>query len=247
MYFNGNDFFRGVGYLLSGIREFWSRPRLWLYALVPLLCVKVVFSLVTWMVMRHWILPLESWMQGQFEVIGWNTVGGLAAKGVHWLCLIGLLMVMSAVASFLFELFGCFFFSRMVRFYEHWVYQRPQPPPLGVGRELLNGFDSIVYSLGTVLLYVPLMAIGIIFPLAGQLMTAWFIGYRYGVSYCAEAGFNRGMTIHTFQVRLRGRRPVLYGFGVAVFVILLIPFLSILLIPGCVIGGTRLVNEEWVN
>ena len=35
MFSVGSDFSRGIGYVFKGIIGFWSRPRLWVYAILP--------------------------------------------------------------------------------------------------------------------------------------------------------------------------------------------------------------------
>jgi len=40
------------------------------------------------------------------------------------------------------------------------------------------------------------------------------------------------------------RSWMVYGFGLTVYLLLLIPVISLLFIPGFILGGTRLVNEQ---
>ena len=57
MFSVGSDFSRGIGYVFKGIMGFWKRPRLWVYAIVPFICVKVVLALVAAVV---WVLlPID--------------------------------------------------------------------------------------------------------------------------------------------------------------------------------------------
>ncbi len=240
----GNDFSRGIGYVFKGIMGFWKRPRLWLYAIVPFICVKAVLAWVSYYVLHSHVQPLVERMTSVISGWGMETLAVVAGFVVHWTAAIAFFLFMASVSSMLFEVFGGVFFTYMVRRYEHIVYERPLDPPVTWRQDLLNTLSCVVYSIGTVILSLLVMVLGFAFPFVAHALAACFVGYRYGISYCAESGFNKGWSIALLQQRFAGRRAVLYGFGMMVFLLLMIPYISILLIPGFVIGGTILVNEE---
>ena len=244
MFSVGSDFSRGIGYVFKGIMGFWKRPRLWVYAIVPFICVKVLFAVVSYYVMNSHVKPLVERLTAMISSWGMETLAVVAGFIVHWMAVIAFFLFMASITSMLFEVFGGVFFTYMVRRYEHIVYERPLDPPVTWRQDLLNTISCIVFSVGTVILNIPILVMGFVFPGVAHALAACFIGYRYGISYCAEASFNKGWSIALLQQRFAGRKAVLYGFGMMVFLLLMIPYVSIFLIPGFVIGGTILVNEE---
>lgn len=244
MFSVGSDFSRGIGYVFKGIMGFWKRPRLWLYAIVPFICVKAVLAWVSYYVLHSHVQPLVERLTAMISSWGMETLAVVAGFVVHWTAVIAFFLFMASVSSMLFEVFGGVFFTYMVRRFEHIVYERPLDPPVTWRQDLLNTLSCVVYSIGTLILNIPLLLLGFVFPFVAHALAACFVGYRYGISYYAESGFNKGWSIALLQQRFAGRNAVLYGFGMMVFLLLMIPYISILLIPGFVIGGTILVNEE---
>ena len=247
MFSVGSDFSRGIGYVFKGIMGFWKRPRLWLYAIVPFICVKAVLAWVSYYVLHSHVQPLVERLTAMISSWGMETLAVVAGFVVHWTAVIAFFLFMASVSSMLFEVFGGVFFTYMVRRFEHIVYERPLDPPITWRQDLMNTLSCVVYSVGTLILNIPLLLLGFVFPFVAHALAACFVGYRYGISYCAESGFNKGWSIALLQQRFAGRKAVLYGFGMMVFLLLMIPYISILLIPGFVIGGTILVNEEARN
>lgn len=243
----GSDFSRGIGYVLKGVKGFWTRPRLWLYAIIPFICVKAVLAWGSYYVLHSHVQPLVERMTAMISGWGLETLAVVAGFVVHWMAVIAFFLFMASVSSALFEMFGGVFFTYMVRRFEHIVYERPLEPPVTWRQDLLNTLSCVVYSVGTVVMNIPILVLGFVLPGVAHALAACFIGYRYGISYCAESGFNKGWSIALLQQRFAGHRGVLYGFGATVFLLLMIPYISILLIPGFVIGGTILVNEEHRN
>ncbi len=218
MFSVGSDFSRGIGYVFKGIMGFWKRPRLWVYAIVPFICVKALFAVVSYYVMNSHVKPLVERLTAMISGWGMETLAVVAGFVVHWTAVIAFFLFMAS--------------------------KRPLDPPVTWRQDLLNTVGCVVYSVGTVILNIPLLLLGFVFPFVAHALAACFVGYRYGISYCAESGFNKGWSIALLQQRFAGRKAVLYGFGMMVFLLLMIPYISILLIPGFVIGGTILVNEE---
>lgn len=240
-----SDFLRGCGYVFRGIKGFWVHPRLWLYAVIPFLCVKLVCSLFLYVLMNQFILPFGGKVNEIISGWGWEGTGQVVEKIILWFFIVMMLMVFTAISNMLFELFGAIFFAKMVRQYEHTVYHRPLKPDISFQKDIENAVSCGIYAVITLLFTIVLFVLSFFFPVVIQVLTIILIGYRYGISYCSEAGFNRKLTLGMLQRQFQGRHKlILYGFGVAVFLLLMIPLISIIFIPGFVIGGTILVNEE---
>lgn len=239
------DFLRGCGYVFRGIKAFWIHPRLWPYAIIPFLCVKILCSLLLYFLMSQFISPFGAKVNEIFTKWGWEGTAHVLEQIILWFFILMMLMVFTAVSNMLFELFGAIFFAKMVRRYEFMVYRRPLVPDIPFSDDVSNAICCGIYATITLLLTIVLFVLSFFFPLVIQILTIVLIGYRYGISYCAEAGFNRKLSLGALQRQFAGAHKLtLYGFGVTVFLLLMIPLISIVFIPGFVVGGTILVNEE---
>ena len=240
-----NDFLRGCGYAFRGIKGFWVHPSLWHYAIIPFICVKALCSLLLYVLMQKFIIPFGAWINEILSGWGWEGLAGTVEVIIHWTFIIMMLMVFTAVSNMLFELFGAIFFAKMVRRFEHMIYHRPLVPDISFGEDIWNAITCGIYATITLLFTIVLFIVSFFFPIVAQIVTIVLIGYRYGISYCSESGFNRKLSLWSLQRQFRGAHKLtLIGFGVAVFLLLMIPLISIIFIPGFVIGGTMLVNEE---
>ena len=94
------------------------------------------------------------------------------------------------------------------------------------------------------LLFLPL---SVLLPGAGVLLMALFIGYRQALSCLFASGFNRGLTLREIRRRAGTRKMLVLGFGVTVYLLFLIPFAAVFLIPGFAVSGTLLYNGEFAK
>lgn len=235
------SFAQGVNYVFKGIGRFYSRPKLWLYALVPFIIVMTLYTLLfAWLFydIMPWVTSYADNAQG-FR--GWF----LTASGFLLKFITGIIFILAAAlfASSLFEMTGAMFFAYMVRAFEKTEYpQTPHQYP-DFSQDILNTINCIIFSSLTAIIFILLSIIGIFIPLIPFLLSVVFIGYRYSISYCSESSFNRGRTIWNSHNYFEDK-GILYGFGSMVFLILMIPFISIFLIPGFVVGGAMMINEK---
>lgn len=239
-----DDFISGSGYALKGIRVFYRTSVLWKYALMPMLCVIAINGICSFLLFRVFLPVWQAALRDYFLSRGWETLAEYIGTGLWWVTLLFYIFIVNVCLGIMYEVVGALFFERMVRYYEYWKYGHARNPGLGFRREFVNIIDSIVYSSCTLLLYVPFFLISFFLPFLSLVLQAFFIGYRYAVSYCGESGFNRGWSLRGLQANFAGHRGLLYGFGVVSFILLLLPFFSLFFIPGFVIGGTMMVNEE---
>ncbi|MBQ6473428.1 MAG: EI24 domain-containing protein [Victivallales bacterium] len=230
-----DSFTQGIQYVFLGILDFYRLPRLWRYAILPLSVIILLSLLVIWQFFASVLPLLMVLLEGCFPWLVWL---------IRWAAILLFFSVLTLLGSSCYEIFGAFFFPQMVRIYEAQFYNWEGGRQLTMREELRNMLDSAWYSTVTLLLLLLLTVMGWAFPGAGQLLTALVIGYRYAISYMGEAGFNRGYSLSTLSAISARRSWMVYGFGVTVYLLLLIPVLSLLLIPGFILGGTRLVNEQ---
>jgi CysZ protein len=76
-------------------------------------------------------------------------------------------------------------------------------------------------------------------PVLGANVAGWFLA----LELTGTPFYRRGLRMRDRRVRLRTRRTLALGFGVAVFVCFLIPLGAVLIMPAAVAGGTLLARE----
>jgi CysZ protein len=109
---------------------------------------------------------------------------------------------------------------------------------VSIGAELKRiGFVVIVYIVLFLLSFIALLAP--LTVLAGTLFTILFLPLQY-------AGYTMDHRLMTFRQRraLIAQRPgLMFGFGIAAFMTLLVPLLNFVCLPILVVGGTLLMME----
>ena len=65
-----------------------------------------------------------------------------------------------------------------------------------------------------------------------------------GITYLICSANNSGVSIPKIQSIVKKRIATILGFGVTAYVLLLIPFATIIILPGLVLGGSDLFNNE---
>ena len=231
---------RGADYVFQGVREFYKHKQLWKYA-IPSFVVTMIADIaaVCFLLMKglpfaeqylakvtsHFPLSVSEPVHLIFTILTWLTF----------------LMVLSALSYTLFEFTGCCFFARMVARYEREILHSNNAP-LTLKTEIRDIMESVLYTVGTVILAALLCVLGFFLPLITEFIKAFAIGYRYAVSYASEAGFNRNIRLQNLPKLIPSK--VTASFGVTVYFLLLLPFISLFLIPGFFIGGTIMADRE---
>jgi CysZ protein len=109
-----------------------------------------------------------------------------------------------------------------------------------------NAADSVRLILLSVSVSVPLFLAGFI-PVVGQtvvpVLDAVIGGWLLAVELTGVPFNRRGLRLADRRRILRAHRPLALGFGIPVFVLLLVPFAAILVVPAAVVGGTLLTRH----
>ena len=80
-------------------------------------------------------------------------------------------------------------------------------------------------------------------PVAGPCLLGIVAGYRLGVTYMLPTGFLKNKTVEEQLALLAGKKSMVSGFGITVYLLFLLPpFISIFLLPGILLGGTELLH-----
>ena len=238
-----SNFGAGINFVFTGIGEFFRHKVLWKYAAIPF-----VLTLVLYTALFYWgmyiflpqiIASMENFFAGRWFEFLYNSCRILTV-GSFYLIFFALTLFFAAN---IFEISGSWFFSRMVRHYQSRVLKE-NIVSLPWHREVRNVCDCVLFSTGTLTIYLLLVIISFFLPVIGQIIIVPLVGFRYAKTYCSEAIFNRGLLLRDINVVFNGRSGLLFGFGSMVFLLFLIPFVPIFLIPGFVIGGTLLYHHR---
>ena len=238
------DFSRGAGWLLKGISCFYRSPSLWKYALIPFLQTLLLYGVLFFVAVRYGIPFLLDLLPDPEAQAGWLR---WVIHPLRWLaalsCFLGLVLAAILTLSSVYELLGAPFFDGMVVRMEREKYGR-MSVPLPFQRNLVCAFQGGMFSIVTMLLAVGLFFCSLILPVVGPVLMGVVIGYRMALTYLFSSGFNRGLGIREIQARAGKRNRLILGFGVTAYLLMMIPFVSVFLIPAFVVSGILLYNEE---
>ncbi len=228
---NLSQFGRGVRYALRGVTEFWGHPGYWSYAALPLALLLAVYGAAGWWFWTYVLNRISENIWAPLRYLAQISLGVL------------FLAFMVLAVNMLYELFGAWFFARLVTVFERRRYG-VEAIPHGWWLECKYNGECMIFAAVTLVLWLGFSAIAWVIPVIGPVLLILVIGYRYALSYMFNSGFNRHWSTRELRLELAGHRPAVYGFGVILYFCMLLPLLPVLLIPGLVLGGAMLVNEE---
>ena len=236
-------FARGVRCFFVGIIRFYSNISLIKYALIPLVlmlaCMFLLFAFVVGMISRlgglveTWISSLPSWINWAAPFFSAVTVAGFSV--------ISLLAAVLIILTF-YETFAGPFFDSLIRHYEK-KYYGVDLKDVPFRRTLRFLGESFCYSLSTLLISSFFLLMAFFVPFAGPCLLGIVAGYRLGVTYMLPAGFLKNKTVKEQLALLSGKKSVVSGFGITVYLLFLLPpFVSVFLLPGIILGGCELLH-----
>jgi len=235
------DLFDGAGCLVRGVGVFVATPGLWPIGLLPAVLALVVLALLV--VGFVAALPAVAGAVTPFAN-GWNPtdrdtlrllVELVLAVGAVWLAMISYTALALTIGQ---------------PFYEA-ISRRVDPAPdvervrrwRAVGRALRDGLLLVVL---TAALSLALLVLGFV-PLVGQtvvpVLGACVTGFFLSVELTSIALERRGLGLGDRLALLWRRRLLALGFGLAAFVLFLVPLGAVLCMPGAVAGGTLLAGR----
>ncbi|WP_327090622.1 EI24 domain-containing protein [Nonomuraea sp. NBC_01738] len=234
------DFFAGVGFFFQGLGWVARHGRWWLFGLIPAV---IAFALYVGALiylgtnatdLAEFITPFaDSW--GWREAFRVTVAVALVIGGV-------VLAVVTFVALTL--AIGEPFYEKLSALADPLPGAEEQPWWKTLPRSIR---DSLV-TLGWVLLFtVPLFFLGFV-PVVGQTVVpvigAAISGYFLTVELTTLSMERRSLARKQRFAVLRGNKAVALGFGVAVFLLFLVPFVAIFAMPAAVAGAALMVRER---
>ena len=241
------DFRIGAGYVFAGIREFYRDGRAWRYALMPFCIMLPVYVLVFWMAL-HLAGEAAGFLQ---EISGrlpqWLAwIGGLLGGLVRILGFAAGCLVLGSTMSAFYQVTGGLFFDALAGYYEQRKFGTA-PRRAGFAANWKYAWDSLCFGLAVTGMFLLLFAAGIFLPVVGQVLSVAVMGYFMGVSCMIASGFNNGFSVSEVKIQAGGRRAMTLGFGVTAYLLLMIPFAAVFLLPGFVLGGSGMFRLEIQN
>lgn len=153
------------------------------------------------------------------------------------------LFILAATVCTFYEIFSAFFFDSMIEYHELKKYGHTIIK-LSPGTQLKFIWDTVYFGIKTLFIFILLLLISIFFPITGQFLLILFMGYNLGISYMLCSANNCGMSIKELKEISNKKSGFIFGFGVTAYLLLLIPFTPLFMLPGLVLGGSELFNTQ---
>ncbi|GAA2222072.1 EI24 domain-containing protein [Herbiconiux moechotypicola] len=239
------DFFAGVGVLLRGFSLWATRPKLMLLGMLPALIVGVVFTAalvalaVSSPTLADGVTPFaDGWVEP------WRTVFRAAVAAA----LVGVAVLLAVFTFTAITLaVGDPFYERIWRVTEESLGDAPPEPQGGFWRLLGRGVTIAARILALTAAFGAVLVVVGLIPIAGQIaapvLSALFGGWVLALELTGFASDARGLTLRDRRRMLGTRRARTLGFGVAVYLVFLIPLGAVAAMPAAVVGATALLRR----
>ena len=238
---------RGAGYLWRGLRTYLGTPGIRLTGMVPVLLVGALFwaALVLLVV---FIDQVVAWATPFADT--WSESGRVAVRAVVGLAVLGLYVALVVLTfAALANLVGQPFYERIVDRVEAGLGGRG-PGPAAAERPWWRTLpaatlESIALLALTLLCSLPVFLVGLV-PVVGQAAAlvagALVSGFFLAIELLGIPLERRGLgPVERFRWAWR-HRDLTIGFGVAAFLLFLVPLMNVVAMPAAVVGGTLLVR-----
>ena len=236
-------FQKGLNCFFTGLTRFYSDRSLMKYAVFPFILMfgtTLLFLILAVILASYQTAKLEQWLSALPSGLSW-AAPVLSAGAIIAVAIITVIISILA-ASTLYEAFAGPFFDSLIKNYEK-KYYGITLPDIPLKKSLLFLLQSVFYSINTLLLSLFLLLPSLLIPFVGPLLLCLIIGYRIGVTYMIPSGFLHNKSVKEQLVSARGKKAYILGFGITVYLLFLLPVISLLLLPGVVLGGTELLHR----
>jgi CysZ protein len=236
------EFFAGVGMFLRGQLMVLRSPGLWLLGLIPAFITFVVLvvgfiglamydrqvATVMTPFANHWAAWLQDTLRLAVEiavVVAWAVISVVLYTS---LTLIIGEPFYESISKRIDDSLGGIRDERSVSFWR----QLP--------RSIVESARLLFFTGARGLLVIVVTLIPVAGAFVGPVLGAFVGGWAIALELTTVPFERRGLVLRHRRLKLGARRSLALGFGVAVFVCLLIPGIDILLMPGAVAGATLL-------
>ena len=112
---------------------------------------------------------------------------------------------------------------------------------------LISMYNALRLNLQTLFWAILLFPVSLLVPYVGTVIYSLVVGYFFGLSLMMYSAEHRAMRRADVKDFLSGKRAKILGLGTVAYVLMLIPFSAIFLLPGATVGGALLFNKECVK
>ncbi|HTJ38619.1 MAG TPA: EI24 domain-containing protein [Dactylosporangium sp.] len=241
----GSDFVTGLRLLGRGFKRYGANPRLLLLGAIPAVITCALF-VVGWVFLILYIDEIASaltWFADDWSD-GWRRLVEVGAGA-------GVLVVAALISALTFTaltlLIGDPFYEVISERIEDGLGGTPGAVNLPWYRTMWpNLVDSIrLITLGIVIA-IPLFLLGFV-PVVGQtvvpVLNAIVGGWLITVELTGIPFNRRGLRLRDRRKILRANRSMALGFGIPVFLVLLLPVVAIIVVPAAVSGATLMTRR----
>lgn len=234
------DFFTGIGFVGRGFALWRTAPGLMLLGMVPALIVGAIFLAgiialgLNLEIIATAVTPFANDWDEPFRT-GIRFVAGIAFLIVAILLVINTFTTVTLIV-------GEAFYHRIWQHVESQFGEMPQDEPLGFWRAFGRSIvDALKMIFPTLLIGVGLFVVGFV-PVVGAITSAVFGafigGWLLAVELTALPFDGRGKPLRERRRVLGTGRPLAVGFGLATYLLFLIPLGAIVVMPAAVAGAT---------
>jgi CysZ protein len=239
-----SDLAAGTGLLLRGVGLVLRHPRLLWLGLVPgvISFLVVVSALATLLYFVTDVAAAVTWFAG-----GWSPDARHAIRLLAAIAIVGVAFVLAVLTFTALTLtIGDPFYESISKRVDDQFGGAVEDSAPWYRTLRWNLVDSMRLLAVSILTSVALFLVGLIpvfgqtvVPVAGALVGGWLLAVEI-----AGVPFNRrGIRLGDRRRLLRTNRALTLGFGVPVFVVFLVPFVAVLVMPGAVAGATLLTRR----
>ncbi|MFI7637654.1 EI24 domain-containing protein [Nonomuraea sp. NPDC049400] len=234
------DFTSGVGFFFQGLGWVARNGRWWLFGLIPALIAFAVY-VAALIFLGNNATDLATFLTPFADSWSWRelfrTLVGIA------LFLGGLALAVLTFAALTLAI-GEPFYERLSAAVDVLESADEQPWWRTLPRSIRDSLITLLYVL---LFTVPLFFLGFV-PVVGQtvvpVLGALVSGFFLTVELTTLALERRGMARKARFALLRANKASALGFGVAVFLLFLVPFVAVIAMPAAVAGAALLVRSR---
>ncbi|MEC4677475.1 MAG: sulfate transporter CysZ [Nitrospirota bacterium] len=236
----GNPFL-GAGYLLRGFSLIF-KPELRSYVVVPLLINIVLFSILIVVGAQQfnrlvlWLLPeWLVWLKGLLWPLFALTISGIAFFTFLSVC----------------NLIGAPFNGLLAERVENRLRGCVQKSPFQLTQVLRTFIPALISEVNKILYFalraLPLLAlflipgVNIIAPVLWMIFSAWILALEYADFPMA----NHDIRFTEQRILLQKKRLMVWGFGAAVLLLIMIPVVNFIAMPTAVAGATAMWLEQF--
>jgi CysZ protein len=239
------EFFTGVGLLLRGVGLVFGTPRLFLLGLIPGLIsfAVVITALGSLLYFIDHVATFATWFADDWNPEARRALRLVAALAIAAVGVVVAVLTFTALTITIGDPFYEAISAKVDERFGSGSALADTPWHRTLVRNLVDSLRLLALSLA---LSMVLFCLGLI-PLVGQTVVpvigALVGGWLLAVEISGVPFNRRGMRLRERRRLLRGNRALALGFGVPIFVVFLVPFVAILVMPGAVAGATLMTRR----